>query len=152
VTSPIGHADIDSGNRTELLLVATRYFDHFALEAGGGWLHDRLSGTGSAGSFTFSSELVTDAAVAEISPQYRLTERLQAGPLIETLFGPDVSFAVSSSARTLAWLAGAEALYGFELGSRCALRAGARYLTSVGLPGQRSQAVEATLQIGLGLL
>jgi hypothetical protein len=154
LSNPVPGSTDSSGSRTELLLLASYDLTDFVLEGGAGWMRDSLTGTASPIGFGVAEyELTTDAAVIELSPLVKLLARLRAGPLLEMLVGDDVSFkpGISESPSRTAWLGGLQALYEFRLGGT-ALRAGARYLTSLGLPGQQLRSLQATLQFGLPLL
>ena len=151
----------NSGSQVEALLMSSYHFTSFILEGGLGFQRTSSSG-GSDGSAANSSlgsnfslvnyEQTTQNLVAEFSPQYRLTENLQIGPLAEMLFGTDVSMVpgLSSEGQTTAFMAGGQALYGFSIDS-VYLRVGARYLSSLNLESDQIQSIQATLQIGLPL-
>lgn len=159
LSSASGTAISTSGSQSEALLMGSYHFNHFILEGGIGFLRNTFSG-GAGGSVSSSGlgsdfsltayEQSTQCLVAEFSPQYRLTDHLQVGPLGEMLFGTDVSLipGFSSDGQSTSFMAGGQALYGFSVSS-VYLRAGARYLTSLGLESERSQSIQATLQIGL---
>ena len=154
LSNPVQGAIGNSGSRTELLLLASIELGSFVLEGGGGWMHDRLSGSATPSGFNPTQyELVTDAGVAELSPRLRVLGGLEVGPLVEMLFGPDVSFVPGfvDSGKNTAWLGGGQALYGFKL-DRATVRAGARFLTSLSIPDHSLQSIQATLQIGLPVL
>ena len=141
-------ATSSSGSQTELLALASWRLPNWEFEAGAGWFHSSISGTAQATNFGLHSyDMTTNAGVAEISPRYRLTENLQAGPVMELLFGSDVGFAPDwhQSGQSTAWLAGGQALYEFRLGT-IALKPGVRYLASLNVPGHLLQSIEATLQ------
>jgi hypothetical protein len=154
LSNPVPGSTSNSGSRTELLLLASVELNRWVLEAGGGWLHDSLSGQANPSTFGVTDfDVVTDAGVAEVSPQYRIVDHLRIGPVAELLVGPDVSFSatVIGSDKHTAWLGGGQALYEFRLG-QTALRAGARYLTSLDLADHQLQSVQATLQVGLPVM
>src|SRR4051812_8450841 len=44
LSNPVPGSTVTSGSRTEVLLVATADLGRFVIEAGGGWLHDSISG------------------------------------------------------------------------------------------------------------
>lgn len=144
-----------SGNQMELMLLASvQTGSLFVLEGGGGWLHNSLSGTAKpSGGFTPSSySLVTDAAVAEFSPQIQVVDHLRVGFLGEALFGTDVSFVPGfGPGQSLTWLAGGQALYEFKF-SGSAVRVGARYLQSLNIAQHALQSVQATVQFGVSVL
>jgi hypothetical protein len=152
-----GSSILGSGTQTELLGLATLKLDYWIIEAGGGWLSSSLSGgTSNVPNSTLalsSYSMTTEAGVAELSPQYRLTEHLQAGPVGEMLFGSNVGFDynLGGPLQEMALMGGAQALYEFRVGPMD-LRAGARYLTNLNIPNQRLQTVQATLQFGLPVL
>ena len=156
LSNPVSGATGTSGNQMELLLLATVDVGSlFVIEGGGGWLHDTLSGTATPASGSFSPlsyDLVTDAAVAELSPQIRVAGGLRVGPVGEALFGPDVSFVPGfGPGQSLTFLGGAQALYEFRV-SGAAIRAGARYLSSLNIADHQLQSVQATVQFGLNVL
>jgi hypothetical protein len=156
LSSLSGTGTSSSGTQTELMMVGSLVFSNWIIEGGGGWFLSSLSSNQAAsapsqstGLTLESDSLSTAGGVAEISPQYRLTDHLQIGPLAEMLFGTDVSFGgIGSSMQDMAWLGGAQALYEFRLGGT-SLKLGARYLASLSLSGETLQAAEATLQFGL---
>jgi hypothetical protein len=156
LSNPVSGSTGTSGNQLELLLLATvDVGEPFVIEAGGGWLHGTLSGTASpvSGSFSpLSYDLVTNAAVAELSPQIRVVGGLRVGPVGEGLFGPNVSFVPGfGPGQSFTFLGGGQALYEFRF-SGSLVRAGARYLTSLNITDHQLQSIQATLQLGLPVL
>lgn len=149
-----------SGSQTQFMGQMTFQLPNWSLDAGLGFLTTSISGRSAASASPSSSlsldryDLTTNAGVAELCPQYRFTDRLQAGPLAELLFGQDVGFmpGFGYSGQTTAWLGGAQALYALSA-SRGAIdfRAGLRYLRSLDLEDRTLSSVQATVQIGLPL-
>jgi hypothetical protein len=155
LSNPVQGSTGTSGNQMELMLLASVEVGSFVLEGGGGWLHDTLSGTASPTGTGFSPtsyDLVTDAAIAEFSPQIRVVGGLRVGPVAEALIGPDVSFVPGfGPGQSLTWLGGGQALYEFRF-SGTAIRAGARYLSSLNIADHQLQSIQATVQFGLSVL
>jgi hypothetical protein len=155
LSNPVAGSTGNSGSRTELMLLATVELGSLVFEGGGGWMHDKLTGTGPANGLLSPSEyeVVTDAGIAELSPRYRVVGGLEIGPLVELLYGADLSFApgFGTSGQTTAWLGGGQALYGFTV-EGASLRAGARYTESLNVANHSLRSVQATLQIGLPVL
>jgi hypothetical protein len=155
LSNPVPGSTGTSGNQMELMLLVSMELGSFVLEGGGGWLHDTLTGTASPTGTAFgptSYSLVTDAAIAEFSPQIKVIGHFRVGPVAEALMGPDVSFVPGfGPGQSLTWMGGAQALYEFHL-SGSAIRAGARYLSSLNIADHQLQSVQATLQFGLPVL
>lgn len=151
--STLSNTGLDTnGTQMEIMLLGSLVLPSWIIEGGGGWFLSDLSGGGQATGALQSYSLSTAAGVAELSPQYRLTDRLQIGPVMELLFGTDVSFGgLGSTTQDMTLLGGAQALYEFRLGMT-SLKLGARYLASLDLPGEMLQSVQATIQFGLPIL
>lgn len=153
----LSSASVDSsGSLTQLMGVSSWILSDWVLEVGAGFLTAKISGhSGGTGSGMSLSdyEMTNNAGVVSLSPQYRMTDRLQLGPIVELLYGEDVGFrpGIGFSGKTTAWLAGAQALYSFNYQS-LKMRAGAQYLRSLDLPNSELQSLQATLQLGFSLL
>lgn len=157
-TATIDEPGMDtSGNQTEIKLVGTYSLSSVNFEVGGGYFRNQVSGkarraTTDESLYLSQYGLTTEATLFTTAIRGRPTERIEVGPVLELLLGPDVGFSAGfgKSGITSVWLAGAEALYALPLESFVA-KVGARYLTSTNLENRLSS-IQATLQFGVPLL
>lgn len=143
-----------TGNFREILAEISRSAPRWNFGLGFGFFAAELSGSAGSGSGPGLSltSYARDVAgeVARVSTHYRFTNHFEAGLTADLLFGSDVGFSSDyfSAHTSTAWLGGAEMLYGFDLaGMR--MKLGARYFSSLALPGRTLSGAQAVLEAGM---
>ena len=143
-----------SGGMTELLINASYTTRVYAVDLGAGYMSSDLTGSAAGSSSGLQNfEMTTQSFLMNFSPQYRLSESVQIGPVLQLLLGGDVGFkpGIGSTGQTSAWLGGAQAFYAFNW-EKFRIKAGLTYVRSLNIEEKNLQSIQASLQLGLPIL
>lgn len=135
------------GYQFGLKVLGSYYSERWVWDLGLGWTYHRLSGQlGSAPETVIRAR----AGFAEAGLRYRLSERLSLGPVLNLMFGTDLSYKplVSSNDAQSALLGGLQFLYEIPL-DHWRIRLGARGLTDLNVTDRQVWIGQAVVQIGL---
>lgn len=146
-----------SGDFSQAVLMGSLETRRFVFELGFGTFSSRITGSSSAApgmnSLTLNSYSMNRAGeLGHLGARYRFTDSVEAGAFTQILFGPDVGFNPTylKSGMTSAFLAGADALYGFSfIGLRW--KAGGRVFQSIGLEDRTLTAFQGVVQTSLAI-
>jgi len=128
-TKVLNEAD-KKGPNLVLKGVGSWYTENWVLDLGAGWRYSRLSSS--------NVVLSTQSGIIEFSPRYKLTDSLQFGPMVQMLFGTDLTFTETIlDEKKLLFLPGLHLNQEFA-GDSALYRLGAQVMTDMKLKDQQS--------------
>lgn len=153
VDSSVRESD-KNGYQLNFKILGSRYYRDWVADLGAGYFYNSVSGDDLT-SVLRNAEVVvrTRAGFVEFSPRYRFNERWQLGPVVNALFGTDVSFDESESQnnKNLAFIVGPRVQY--EIGTDTARwRFGLQAMTDLNIEKRGVYLVQADIQFGIPFL
>ncbi len=142
-----------NGYQFNVKLLGSQYWRDWVGDLGVGYFYNRVSGTDLTSNLINAKVYVrTKAAFIELSPRYRFNENWQLGPVVNGLFGTDVSFDESETVdnKRFAFMAGARLQY--EVGdNESRWRFGAQAMKDFNISNRNVLLVQADIQYGIPL-
>lgn len=134
-------------------VIGTRYWRKWLGDIGIGWFYNRQTGDNAFSTPPGGKVTVTTwAGMFELSPRYRFNEHWQLGPVVNGLFGTDVSFDenTNDSGENLAVLVGPRIQYETS-GEESRWRYGAQILTDLTIADRQAWLIQLDIQFGIPL-
>jgi outer membrane protein OmpA-like peptidoglycan-associated protein len=142
-----------NGYQFNVKLLGSQYWRDWVGDLGVGYFYNRVSGTDLTSNLIDAKVYVrTKAAFLELSPRYRFNENWQLGPVVNGLFGTDVSFDESETVdnKKFALMAGLRLQY--EVGdNESRWRFGAQAMKDFNVSNRNVLLVQADIQYGIPL-
>lgn len=119
---------------------------NWVLEAGGGWLFNKMDRDLVGGG---DRTVTTRAAFVDLAPRYRLDRNWQIGPVVQGLFGTDVSFSERTGSESVAVMAGIKGVYEFGVGELNRARLYLQAVTDLTISARQVSVFQAGFEFGL---
>ncbi len=107
-----GYADRSSGVQYFAGALLSYEAPSWIFDAGLNWFYSQVSGSVDP---TLNADVRTRAALVDVSPRYRLTDRWQIGPVFDLAFGTDTGFAPSVAGNSSRLFFGGRLAYEFPV-------------------------------------
>lgn len=134
------------------------YPQNWVFDFGTGWFYSRLGGQeyvrddqGNTTNTLTKVTILTQAVYVEMAPRYRLTKNWQLGPVLDIVFGADLTFSAASTNTTPVGLLGLQLMYGVPE-KTADLRYGIQASTDLTIQNRQLLWLMVSVQMGLPIL